>query len=80
MGYKVISHKERAIAKYCNISIFDVEELNLVEFLFYYREAVIYNCMQTEDGKEYLKNSYRLQQTEPDREKLREKYKSGRPN
>ncbi len=80
MGYQLVSHKEKVIAKYCGISIFDVEELDLVEYLFYYREAVIYNCMQTEEGIEYLQNSYRLQQTDPDREKLREKYKNGRPD
>ena len=73
MGYKLVSHREKIISKYCNISILDVEELDLVEYLFFYREAVIYNCMQTDDGIEYLKNAHRLQQTEPDREKLREK-------
>ena len=80
MGYTLISHKEKMISKYCNISICEVEELDLVEYLFYYREAVICNCMQTEDGIEYLQNAHRLQQTDPDREKLRDKYKSGRPN
>lgn len=80
MGYKLVSHREKMISKYCGISIFQVEELDLVEFLFYYKEAVIYNCMQTEDGIEYLQNAYRLQQTEPDRKKLREKYASGRPD
>lgn len=79
MGYKLISHREKVISKYCNISIFEVEELDLVEYLFYYREAVIYNCMQTEDGIEYLRNASRLQEINPDRKKLREKYKSGRP-
>ena len=73
MGYKLVSHREKIISKYCNISILDVEELDLVEYLFFYREAVIYNCMQTDDGIEHLKNAHRLQQTEPDREKLREK-------
>lgn len=76
MGYKLVSYREKMIARYCNISILDVEELDLVEYLFYYREAVIYNCMQTEDGIEYLKNAHRLQQTSPDREKLREKYQN----
>lgn len=80
MGYKLVSYREKIISKYCNISILEVEELDLVEYLFYYREAVIYNCMQTEDGIEYLQNAYRLEQTEPDREKLREKYNSGRPD
>ena len=75
MGYKLISHREKVISKYCGISIFEVEELDLVEYLFFYREAVIYNCMQTEDGIEYLQNAYRLEQTEPDREQLREQFK-----
>lgn len=75
MGYKLISHREKVISKYCDISIFEVEELDLVEYLFFYREAVIYNCMQTEDGIEYLQNAYRLEQTEPDREQLREQFK-----
>lgn len=64
------------ISKYCNISIFEVENLSLIEYLFYYREAVIYNCMQTEDGIEYLKNAYRLQQEEPDRKKIHEEVKN----
>ena len=76
MGFKLISHREKTISKYCNIPILEVEELDLVEYLFYYREAVIYNCMQTEEGREYLQNAHRLQQTTPDREKLRNKYKS----
>ena len=79
MGYKLVSYQEKMVSKYCNISILDVEELDLVEYLFYFREAVIYNCMQTEDGREYLKNAFRLEQTEPERDKLRNKYKSGQP-
>lgn len=80
MGYKLISSREKAISKYCGISIIEVEELDLVEYLFYYREAVIYNCMQTEDGIEYLQNAYRLEQTSPDRQKLRKNFKKGQPN
>lgn len=80
MGYVLISHKEKVISKYCGISIFEVEELDLVEYLFYYREAVIYNCMQTEDGMEYLQNAHRLEQTDPDRDKLRKKFQNGQPN
>ncbi len=76
MGYKLISHREKVISKYCGISIFDVEKLDLVEYLFFYREAVIYNCMQTEDGIEYLQNAYRLEQTEPDRKQLREQFQN----
>lgn len=53
--------------------MFEVEELDMVEFKFYLREAFIYNCSMTEDGIEYLMNAKRLELTDPDREKLRDK-------
>lgn len=31
----------------------------------------------TEKGREYLENAYRLEQTKPDRQKLREKFGEG---
>lgn len=52
----------------------EVEELDVVEYRFYLREAFIYNCSMTEDGIEYLKNAKRLEEINPEREKLREKY------
>ncbi len=52
--------------------MFKVEELDVVEFKFYLREAFIYNCSMTQEGIEYLINAKRLETTEPDREKLRD--------
>lgn len=52
--------------------MFKVEELDVVEFKFYLREAFIYNCSMTQEGIEYLTNAKRLETTEPDREKLRD--------
>lgn len=49
-----------------------VEELDVVEFKFYLREAFIYNCSMTQEGIEYLINAKRLETTEPDRDKLRD--------
>ncbi len=73
-GYIVESIGEKRVAEYLKISMLEVEELDLIEYLFFLREAVIYNCSQTEDGREYLRNANRLEQTSPDRKKLREKY------
>jgi len=33
--------------------------------------------MQTEKGQEYLENCWRIEQTEPDREKIRDKIENG---
>lgn len=74
-GYIVESIGEKRVAEYLRISILEVDELDLIEYLFFKREAFIYNCSQTEEGREYLRNAKRLEQTSPDRKKLREKFK-----
>lgn len=66
--------EEKNVAEYCKISIKDVEELDLIEFLCYRRDARIYQLSQTEDGQKYLDNAWRIKQTAPDRESLRKKY------
>ena len=46
------SIEEKTIANYLNISVIEVQELDLVEYLFFLREAFIYNCSQTDEGRE----------------------------
>ena len=60
-----------------NIPLFDVDELDVVEFKFYLREAFIYNSSLTEEGIEYLRNAKRLETTDPERNKLRKKMNKG---
>lgn len=43
-------------------------------YLFFMREAFIHENMQTKEGREYLDNCWRIEQTQPERQKLREKY------
>ena len=52
----------------------EVEQLDYIDYLQYRRDAFIYRMSQTDKGQEYLDNAYRLEQTKPDRKKLREKY------
>ena len=59
------------------ISIPEVNELNWIDFLRYRRDAFIYNMNQTEKGREYLDNAYRLEQVDPDRKSLREQFGEG---
>ncbi|MDE5830203.1 MAG: hypothetical protein K2H53_00380 [Clostridia bacterium] len=74
-GYVIESIGEKRVAEYLRISMLEVEELDFIEYLFFRREAVIYNCSQTEEGREYLRNASRLEETSPDRKSLREKFK-----
>ena len=71
--YIIETVEEKTISKYLNIPLFEVEELDVVEYKYYLREAFIYNCSQTEEGIEYLINAKRLETTNPERDKLRKK-------
>ena len=50
-----------------------IGELNYVTFLQYRRDAFIQRYRETPEGREYLDNAWRMEQTEPDREGLRKK-------
>lgn len=65
------------VSKYTGLNMLEVEELDLLDYLLYRRDAFIHHMSQTEKGEEYLKNAYRLEQTKPDREALRNKFGKG---
>ena len=44
-------------------------------FLEFLKDAIIYNNMQTKEGREWLNNAWYLGQTKPDRKTLRENFK-----
>lgn len=55
----------------------EVNELDYIDYLIYRRDAFIYKQSQTEHGREYLENAFRLEQTKPDRSKLRKFSREG---
>lgn len=72
--YSIESYWEHVVAQYTMMSIAEVNELDWLDFLQYRHDAFIYNMNQTEKGREYLDNAYRLEQTEPDRKSLRDQF------
>jgi len=52
-----------------------VIELDVFEYWAILRDAVIYKHMQTSEGQEYLNKCWILEQTAPDRKRLREKFR-----
>lgn len=64
---------DHMVSVYSGLNFLQVGELDLVQYLMWRRDAFIYQCNQTESGKEYLDNAWRMEQTKPDRAKLREK-------
>lgn len=52
-----------------------MRELDFLQYLIWRRDAYIYTLSRTEAGQEYLDNAWRMEQTKPERAKLREKLK-----
>lgn len=75
--YTLATRPEKLVMDYCNIDIYEVQEMEIDIYLFFLREAMIFENSQTEEGREYLRNCWRIEQTKPDRQKLREKYGKG---
>lgn len=59
------------MAQYANMSLPDVYDLLLDDYMLLLRDAFIARKLQSEDGREYLDNAWRLEQTEPDVDGLR---------
>ena len=65
----------RLVSQYTGLNFFQVRQLDYVKYLTWLRDAYIYNLNQTEAGREYLDNAWRMEQTAPDRSALRKKIK-----
>lgn len=66
--------EEKLVSEYTGFNFIQIEELDIFEYWAILRDAVIYKYMQTEEGQEYLNRCWMLEQTKPDRERLREKF------
>lgn len=70
--YTLLTSSEKLLIDYTGLSLYEIYDLDLDIYLFFRREAFIYSYSQTEKGREYLKNSHRITQTQPDRAAIRE--------
>lgn len=68
------------VAEYARLSLLEVGELDYVQYLVWRRDAFIHKLSQSEAGQEYLDNAWRMEQTEPDRVRLRKKLGKGAPS
>ena len=72
--YTVESFEEKLVSDYTGYRFNEIDEMDVVKFWIYLKDAFIYNMKQSEEGRKYLDNAWRLTQTNPDRDKLRAKY------
>lgn len=72
--YRLRTRGEKMVMDYCHLNIAEIQDLQIDTYLFLMREAMIYENSQTEEGREYLHNCWRIEQTKPDRKAIRENF------
>ncbi len=75
--YDIQTIGERLVSQYSGLSFVEIEELRYDVYLLILRDAFVYERSKTEEGREYLENCWILEQTEPDKKRLREKFGEG---
>ena len=62
------------MAEYTGLDFHAVGQLDYGVYLLWFRDAYIYSLNLTQDGREYLDNAWRMEQTKPDRRALRTRF------
>lgn len=57
----------KTVSDYTHDSFTELKKMDVLCFWRLYRDAIIYNCSKSEDGKAYLEKAYASVQTKPDR-------------
>lgn len=64
--YYIYTQFDKLAADYANMSIYEIDDIPITDYRLLVRDAFISKLAQTEKGRKYLKNAYRLTQTEAD--------------
>lgn len=65
--YRTVYHELKLVSDYTHDSFSELKKMDVLTFWRLYRDAVIYNCNKSEDGREYLDRAFANVQTKPDR-------------
>lgn len=65
---------DKVVSDYSRLNFNEIMDLPLSRYLQLRRDGFIYRLSQTESGREYLENCWILEQTKPDRKRLRERF------
>ncbi len=64
--YTIYTQLDKLAADYANMSIYEIDDMPITDYRLLVRDAFISKLSQTEKGRKYLNNAYRLTQTEAD--------------
>ena len=64
--YSIYTYADKMVRDYSGLSIYEIDNISILEYWLLLRDAFIYKLAQTKDGREYLNNAYRLTRTDAD--------------
>lgn len=64
--YDRFTVSDKLVADYANMSIYKINDISILDYWCLERDAFIFKLSQTEKGREYLNNAYRITCTEAD--------------
>lgn len=70
-NYITTTWGRRLVSEYTGLDFHQVGELDYGTYLLWLRDAYIHGLNLTEEGRQYLDDCWRMEQTKPDRAKLR---------
>ena len=76
-NYIATTWGRRLVAEYSGLNFHQVGQLDYGTYLLWLRDAYIAGLNSTEDGRKYLDDCWRMEQTAPDRAKLRDQFGKG---
>ena len=65
--YSTVYHELKLVSEYTHDSFSELKKMDVLAFWRLYRDAIIYNCNKSDEGKEYLERAFANVQTKPDR-------------
>ena len=74
MHYQIATRSDKWVADYAGISLYDVGDLCYYDYLVLLRDAVIFELQKTEGGRKYLTECWMMEQTRPDRKRLKDQF------
>lgn len=75
--YIITTWWKKLVSDYTGYTFTELERCAYDEYLIWRRDAFIWRMEQSEAGREYLDNAWRMEQTKPDRAALREQVGGG---
>ncbi|MBE6976219.1 MAG: hypothetical protein E7439_03355 [Ruminococcaceae bacterium] len=71
---------KRLVSEYSGLNFLQVGQLDYGVYLLWLRDAYISSLNHSEEGRQYLDDCWRMEQTKPDRAKLRAQFRKEAPS